>query len=143
MARKNTAGTPVRPAPERLLEVGTALFAQKGYPNAYVREIAERAGVTKPVLYYYFQSKQGLFCAILDWAAEQQEAILAKVVATPGSVLERLSLLYRLFYQGIMEQPDLSRMIHNLVFGPPQGAPEYDLDQYHRRMAGAVRSHLR
>ncbi|MBW2208934.1 MAG: helix-turn-helix transcriptional regulator, partial [Deltaproteobacteria bacterium] len=44
-----------------LLEAATALFAQKGYAGTSVREIVERAGVTKPVLYYYFENKEGLF----------------------------------------------------------------------------------
>ena len=54
---------------ERLLETATELFAEKGYAATSVREIVERAGVSKPVLYYYFKSKEGLFYAILDWAA--------------------------------------------------------------------------
>ena len=30
-------------------------------------------------------------------------------------------------------------MIHNLVFGPPQGVPEYDFERYHRRMLDAIK----
>ena len=41
---------------ERLLETATELFAEKGYAGASVREIVEKAGVSKPVLYYYFKS---------------------------------------------------------------------------------------
>ena len=44
-------------ARERLLSGATELFASKGYAATTVREIVERAGVTKPVLYYYFRSK--------------------------------------------------------------------------------------
>jgi hypothetical protein len=45
-------------ARERLLEAGIALFAEKGYASTSVREIVARAGVTKPVLYYYFFQEQ-------------------------------------------------------------------------------------
>ena len=45
---------------ERLLETASHLFAEKGYASTSVREIVARAGVSKPVLYYYFQSKEGL-----------------------------------------------------------------------------------
>ncbi|MBN2125321.1 MAG: helix-turn-helix transcriptional regulator, partial [Deltaproteobacteria bacterium] len=52
-----------------LLMAGITLFAEKGYASTAVREIVAHAGVTKPVLYYYFQNKEGLFRAILDAAA--------------------------------------------------------------------------
>jgi AcrR family transcriptional regulator len=48
----------------RILETATDLFAEKGYAGTYVREIVEKAGVSKPALYYYFKSKEGLFYAI-------------------------------------------------------------------------------
>jgi AcrR family transcriptional regulator len=46
---------------ERLLETAIGMFAAKGYAGTSVREIVERAAVSKPVLYYYFKSKEGLF----------------------------------------------------------------------------------
>jgi len=118
----------------RLLEAGTALFAERGYASTTVREIVARAGVSKPVLYYYFKNKEGIFLAILNWAAEQQETLLAEVLKNPGAPLDRLIDLFRRIYQGVMEQKNLFKLIHNLIFGPPQGVPEGDLEQYHRRM---------
>jgi AcrR family transcriptional regulator len=53
-------------ARHRLLVAATRLFARTGYAATSVREIVEAAGVTKPVLYYYFQSKEGLYLAILE-----------------------------------------------------------------------------
>ena len=123
----------------RLLEAGTALFAEKGYASTTVREIVARAGVSKPVLYYYFKNKEGIFLAILDWAAEKQEDLLAEVLDTPGTVLDRLIELFRLIYQGVMKNRDLFKLIHNLIFGPPQGVPEGDLEQYHRRTVKALK----
>ena len=123
----------------RLLDAGTTLFAERGYSGTFVREIVERAGVTKPVLYYYFKNKEGMFCTILEWAAEQQKAILAEVFEIPGTALDRLVCLYRQIYQGVMEHQDLFKLIYNLVFGPRQGAPDYDIDQYHRRMIGTIK----
>ena len=127
-------------ASTKLLEAGTALFAEKGYASASVREIVERAGVTKPVLYYYFENKESMFQAILNWATELQEAILTEVIETPGTVLEQLIHLYRRTYQGVMEHQTLFKMIHNLIYGPPQGAPNYNFQRYHRRMVNAIKS---
>jgi len=129
------------PSPKtRLLEAGIHLFAEKGYASTPVREIVERAGVTKPVLYYYFKSKEGLFRSILDEAVAWQEAFIADVFEKPGTALERLIKLYLHVYEALMEGHDLFKMIHMLIFGLPQGAPDYDLEQFHRRMADAVKS---
>jgi AcrR family transcriptional regulator len=126
-------------ARERLIEAGTALFAEKGYASTSVREIVERAGVTKPVLYYYFKNKEGMFRAILQGATENQDMLLAQVNDEPGTVQVRLGRLFRLTYEKVLDNRDLLRLIHNLVFGPPQGAPEYDLERFHRRMISAIK----
>ncbi|MFO7739334.1 MAG: TetR/AcrR family transcriptional regulator [Desulfatiglandaceae bacterium] len=126
-------------ARNRLLDAGTDLFAERGYSGTFVREIVARAGVTKPVLYYYFKNKEGMFRTILEGASEQQKAVLAEVFEIPGTALDRLVCLYHQIYQGVMAQQNLFKLIYNLVFGPRQGAPNYDVDQYHRRMVAAIK----
>ena len=125
-------------ARERLLETAIDIFAKKGYAGTSVREIVDSAGVSKPVLYYYFKSKEGLFLAILDMAENLQKQLLAGVLEAEGRVLDRLLLLYRRLYAGIDERRGLYKMIHGLIFGPPQGAPDYDFTRYHRHMVNAI-----
>jgi len=122
-----------------LLVAGIDLFAEKGYASTSVREIVSAAGVTKPVLYYYFQSKEGLFRAILDSAAEEQEVILEESLQKPGTALERIVHLYRRIYQELMEHLQLFKLINHLFFGPPQGAPRYDIERFHRRMVEVIK----
>ncbi|MEE4261416.1 MAG: TetR/AcrR family transcriptional regulator [Desulfobacteraceae bacterium] len=126
-------------ARQRLLDTATELFAEKGYAGTSVREIVDRAGVSKPVLYYYFKSKEGLFYAILDWAADVQQKILNEVFATSGTVLEQFIYFYRRVSKGVEEYQNLYKMIHGLIYGPPQGAPEYDFPKYQRHMFDAVK----
>jgi len=45
----------------QLLDVGRALFAERGYEGASVEEVAARAGVSKPVVYAHFGGKEGLY----------------------------------------------------------------------------------
>jgi len=139
MKSNNPDGSPEPNARERLLETAIGMFAEKGYAGTSVREIVEQAGVSKPVLYYYFQSKEGLFLAILEMAENLQKEMLARVLESSGDVLERLLLLYRRIYAGIDENRDLYKMIHALVYGPPQGAPDYDFRRYHQHMLAAIR----
>jgi AcrR family transcriptional regulator len=126
-------------ARQRLLETATELFAEKGYAGTSVREIVERAGVSKPVLYYYFKSKEGLFYAILEWAADVQQGILDEIFATSGTALDRFIFFYRRISEGVEQYHTLYKMIHGLLYGPPQGAPEYDFPQYQRHMFDAVK----
>jgi AcrR family transcriptional regulator len=50
---------------EKILNCALELFHDRGYDAVGVQEIAERAGVTKPTLYYYFGNKKGLLEALL------------------------------------------------------------------------------
>jgi AcrR family transcriptional regulator len=126
-----------------LLVAGIDLFAEKGYASTSVREIVSAAGVTKPVLYYYFQSKEGLFQAILDSAAEEQEVILKEALQKPGTALEQIIHLYRRIYEALIENHQLFKLINHLFFGPPQGAPAYDIERFHRRMAEVIKDILK
>ena len=126
-------------ARQRLLETATELFAAKGYASTSVREIVDRAGVSKPVLYYYFQSKEGLFYAILEWAADVQQQILNEIFAASGTLLDRIIYFYRRVFEGVEEYRNLYKLIHRLIYGPPQGAPQYDFAQYQRHMFDAVK----
>jgi len=124
---------------ERLLETASHLFAEKGYASTSVREIVARAGVSKPVLYYYFQSKEGLYYAILNWGMEIQQKIIDELLEVSGTVQDRILYLYRRIYEEIQAYQGMYAMIHGLIYGPPQGAPEYDFPSYHRQMFEAVK----
>ncbi len=51
---------------EQLVGVACSLFAERGYQAASVEEIAERAGVSKPVVYQHFGGKEGLYAVVVD-----------------------------------------------------------------------------
>ena len=54
---------------ERILQCALELFYAKGYDAVGVQEIAQKAGITKPTLYYYFGSKYGLLETLLkNWS---------------------------------------------------------------------------
>jgi AcrR family transcriptional regulator len=139
MPNTTAVGTIEVNAKARLLETATELFAEKGYAGASVREIVEKAGVSKPVLYYYFKSKEGLFYAILEWAADVQQNVLNEIFESRGTALDRFIFLYRRIYKGIQQYKSLYIMIHGLIYGPPEGVPEYDFASFQRYMLEAVK----
>ena len=52
----------------QLVELAEQMFAERGYAGTSMEELARRAGVTKPVVYELFESKDGLFRACVDRA---------------------------------------------------------------------------
>ena len=123
----------------KVMKAAIGLFAEKGYASASVREIVEIAGVTKPALYYYFNNKEGLFFAILNWAEEWLEVVLADILKSPGAVLDRFVRLTHRLRTAAKQEPALFRMIHHLVLGTPQGAPTYDYHRYYQRIVEALK----
>jgi AcrR family transcriptional regulator len=64
--RGSTAGLTSGPVRRSIIGAARALFAEKGYSGASVDEIVVKARTTKPMLYYYFGNKEGLFAAVLE-----------------------------------------------------------------------------
>jgi AcrR family transcriptional regulator len=59
---------------EQMLDAATRIFAARGFRDAAMDEIAEACGITKPMLYAYFDSKEGLFTAAAERASETLRA---------------------------------------------------------------------
>ena len=65
---------------ERVLEVAETRFAQKGYDGAHLESIATEVGVRKTALYYYFDSKELLYVAVLERMLLEFERTIAGVL---------------------------------------------------------------
>jgi AcrR family transcriptional regulator len=84
----------------QLLELGEELFAERGFAKASMDELARRAGVTKPVIYELFGSKEGLFRACLESLAlrlAQQIAEAARAEESPEARLRAGGLAFLRF----------------------------------------------
>ncbi len=115
----------------RLMSAATDLFNQKGYAGTSVREIVEEAGVTKPVLYYHFGSKEGIYLALFEetFAAFMDSLTVSHV--HPSSARERLLDLCDRAYTFHAAHLPLVRLMYAIYYGPPQGAPPFDFDATH------------
>ena len=67
----------------------------KGYDATAVREICEAAGITKPTLYHFFGSKDGVLEALVQSGFGRFRAIVNTAIATPGSFKHRVKVLAR------------------------------------------------
>jgi len=122
----------------RLLAGAAGLFASKGYAATTVREIVDRAGVTKPVLYYYFRSKEGIYLELMREPLERFAALLDAATAEEGSARERIARLCVRAYEVFVEHLEPARVMFAIYYGPPQGAPFVDFDAFHLRFQDAV-----
>jgi AcrR family transcriptional regulator len=81
----------------QILDAAVAVFGERGYQNASMDQVAERVGVTKPVLYTHFGSKHGLLLACIARArAELLEVTSAAAASasTPEEMLRRGTLAF-------------------------------------------------
>jgi AcrR family transcriptional regulator len=124
---------------ERLLTCATKLFTRKGYTGTTVREIVAAAKVTKPVLYYYFRNKEGIYLDLIRGTVGKFDALLDASRNQRGSATERLLHLSDQVFSLFMEYIEVARLMYSIYYGPPQGAPFFDFDTYHIKLHDAIR----
>ena len=73
---RNPKKEPDRTAEQRILVSAREIFHKRGFEGARMQEIADKAGINKALLHYYFRSKEKLFDAVFD---EALKALLPKV----------------------------------------------------------------
>ncbi|MGH9188138.1 MAG: TetR/AcrR family transcriptional regulator [Acidimicrobiales bacterium] len=75
---------------EQLLDVAEQVFADLGYDGASIEQIASAAGITRPIIYEHFGSKDGIYLACVRRARQHLEAALFDAVAGADDLGERL-----------------------------------------------------
>ena len=124
---------------ERLLSSAIQLFTRKGYTATTVREIVTAAGVTKPVLYYYFRHKEGIYLELIRDAFAEFDKLLDGYRSQPGSPKERLLQLADQVYELFMRNIEVAKLMYSIYYGPPQGAPFFDFDTYHLKFQNTIK----
>jgi TetR/AcrR family transcriptional regulator len=74
---------------ERMLQVAETQFARKGYEGAHLESIASEVGVRKTALYYYFDSKEALYVAVLERILREVERTLSTVLESDLPIVEK------------------------------------------------------
>ena len=88
-----------RPARRRqLLGAAREVFVAQGYHSAAMDEIAERAGVSKPVLYQHFPGKLDLYLALLDESVAELVGAISEALASTADNAERVPATIRAFF---------------------------------------------
>ena len=124
---------------QRLLDAAAELFNSKGYAATTVREIVKAAGVTKPVLYYYFKNKEGIFLELMRETYVKFNELVDSVRSEKGNPREKLERFIDQSFCLFLEEIKTVRLMYSLYYGPHQGAPFFDFDIYHRKYQEVIR----
>jgi AcrR family transcriptional regulator len=131
-------GTPPLRSNDRILQRALELFSEKGYDATSVREICEAAGITKPTLYHFYGSKEGVYRAIVDGALERFQADLVLALDGGGSLRDRLVRMARSYVENTRREPDLARFVMALIHNSPRSAPATDLVGFYQDILDAL-----
>ena len=95
------------PAAERrrqLLGVALEVFAANGFHETSMNEVAEAAGVTKPVLYQHFASKEALYSELVDEIGAQLERAIFEAAAAAEGPRQQVESGFRAYFRWAIGQ---------------------------------------
>lgn len=106
---------------ERLiLKCAVELFAVKGFDETSIRDICTLSGVSRPVLYYYFESKNGLIAAVVQGICRHLRSVLLKARDQETSLREQCLTLIRFVFQDATENPLLWKLLLARGYSPTE-----------------------
>ncbi len=77
---------------ERILDAATREFTELGYHGSSLRSIATRSSATRPMIYYHYQGKDGLYAAVVNHQLGRLEQTLGDRISPDGGTLHRLRI---------------------------------------------------
>jgi AcrR family transcriptional regulator len=120
-ARKEAREEPREAKRLSILRTAARIFAERGYHNTSVSDVADVLGVSKPFLYYYLKNKEDILFECSRIATEQLHEVLEEVRTLRGTAWEKLQLLFR-GYARVMSTDFGACLIRSTTPGslPPQ-----------------------
>jgi AcrR family transcriptional regulator len=113
-ARSHGPATTRLPRPARrrqLLGAAQEVFVAQGYHAAAMDEIAERAGVSKPVLYQHFPGKLDLYLALLDESADELVKIVSEALSSTTDNKQRVPATFQAFFDFVSSSGEAFRLV--------------------------------
>jgi AcrR family transcriptional regulator len=132
----------MRRAREAIVNAAMEVFARNGYAGASIRQICQAAGVTKPVLYYHFRSKEHLFRELMIDSFGYYLKAMLRASNTQGDLRQRLVGIIYNDFQAAKVDPLRIRFLLRMIFAPEEQRPNFDyieeLEKQRRLIAGVL-----
>ncbi|MBN2414085.1 TetR/AcrR family transcriptional regulator [candidate division KSB1 bacterium] len=100
---------------KKIFIVAARLFAEKGYSAVSMREISEQAGLSKPTIYYYFGSKEGIYKELVTTGVSHILSAIESTYSLDLSVKEKLNLILKKFFYACQNFPEFTKFMSNLM----------------------------
>ena len=102
---------------QKILMASMELFATNGFPGTSVNAIAKKAGVSKGLIYNYFESKEDIVKGLVNMMLQMADDIMDKAAAEKAmSPKQELKNLIDVFFDTIEQQMEMMRWILPLAF---------------------------
>ena len=121
----------------QLLDAAREVFVARGYHAAAMDEIADRAGVSKPVLYQHFPGKQELYLALLDESVEQLIEAVRTALRSTTENRQRVTATFSAYFGYVTEHRGTFRLVFESDFANDPAVRER-LDAANRKCADMV-----
>ncbi len=111
--RRSTSGRRLSAEQRRsqLFEIALALFAERGYAATTMDDIAEAAGVTKPLVYQHFDSKRALYLELMDVVSERVIDVIAKDAATADGPRQQVVVGFNAYFRLVVSNEAAFRLL--------------------------------
>ena len=100
---------------EKIFEAATIVFEEKGMDGARMQDIANRAGINKALLHYYFRTKDRLFDAVFQKVAGRMFMKFAPVFEKDRTLEEKIRFFFRQHITFMQENPRLPSFVLNEI----------------------------
>jgi AcrR family transcriptional regulator len=121
----------------QLLDAALELFVARGYHAAAMDEIAERAGVSKPVLYQHFPGKLELYLALLDESVDTLVEKVRDALKSNADNKQRVAATFGAYFEYVGGQGQAFRLVFESDLGN-EPAVRARLDRGQRECAAMV-----
>jgi AcrR family transcriptional regulator len=111
---------------ETIARAATEVFAERGYRGASIEEIARRSGVTPPVVYDHFASKQALYRSLLESHFADLQQVWAEHFSGDDPPRERIARSFDAWFAYMEGHPFAGRMLFRDTTGDPEIAAMHD-----------------
>ena len=95
----------------QLLDVALAVFAEQGFHPTSMNEIAEAAGVTKPVLYQHFRSKRELYLQVLEDVGGRLRDTIGKATSEAATPRQQVEAGFRAYFRFVFSEQAAFRVL--------------------------------
>jgi len=109
---------------EQLLDAGLTLLMNRPADQISMDDVAGEAGVTKPMVYYYFGSKLGFYDQLVEYTVDSLQKMLQDCLEPDISFRELLQRIIRARIDQLVTRPELSNAVRIMVTGKTIGGAE-------------------